>query len=80
MNNREASSRIVAQICNALNLLPGKEDWEKLVDFTERQIENQVSAQQNAHPTLGILAAFQAFIYAVKSSVLTAFRHPPQRG
>jgi hypothetical protein len=38
------------------------------------------AAEQNAHPTLGIRAAFQAFIYAVKSSILTAFRHPPQRG
>lgn len=38
------------------------------------------AAQQNMHPTLGILAAFQAFIYAVKFSILTAFRRPPQRG
>jgi hypothetical protein len=37
-------------------------------------------AEQSLHPTLGIRAAFQAFIYAVKSSVLTAFRRPPQRG
>lgn len=38
------------------------------------------TAQQSVHPTLGILAAFRAFVYAVKSSVLTAFRRPPQRG
>jgi len=38
------------------------------------------AAQESSLPTLGICAAFQAFVYAVKSSVLTAFRRPPQRG
>lgn len=37
------------------------------------------AAEHSVHPTLGIRAAFQAFVYAVKSSVLTAFRRPPQR-
>lgn len=38
------------------------------------------NAQQSVHPTLGIRAAFQAFVYAVKFSILTAFRRPSQRG
>jgi hypothetical protein len=38
------------------------------------------AAQQGLHQTLGIRAAFQAFVYAVKSSILTAFRRPPKRG
>lgn len=77
--NREAAERIVSAICNALPYLPSKEDWKKLIDFTENQINRQ-TAQQSVHPTLRIRAAFQAFINAVKSSVLTAFRRPPQRG
>jgi hypothetical protein len=37
-------------------------------------------AQQSVHPTLGILARFQAFFYTSAFSSRTAFRRPPQRG
>ena len=57
----------------------GRLPYVLMVVLAEHLAERD-AAEQNMHPTLGILAAFQAFIYAVKYSVLTAFRRPPQRG
>lgn len=48
--NREAAERIVSAICNALPYLPDKEDWKKLIDFTENQINRQ-TAQQSVQAT-----------------------------
>lgn len=48
--NREAAERIVSAICNALPYLPSKENWKKLIDFTENQINRQ-TAQHSAHLT-----------------------------
>lgn len=39
--NREAAERIVVAITTALMLLPDKDDWKKLVDFAEFQINRQ---------------------------------------
>ena len=39
MNNREIAEKIVQEICTVLLQIPSKKDWKKLVDFTERQME-----------------------------------------
>lgn len=57
MTNREVAEKIVANICNALNLLPDKDDWKKLIDFTEHHIDRQCAAQHPLHLTLGESAA-----------------------
>ena len=59
--NREAAERIVSAICNALPYLPDKEDWKKLIDFTENQINRQ-TAQQSVHLTQSLLARFWAMV------------------
>jgi len=56
----------------------GRLPYVLMVVLAEHLAERD-AAEHSAHPTLGIRAAFQAFVYAVKYSFLTAFRRPPQR-
>jgi hypothetical protein len=44
--------------------------------FNLGSLSNKKTAQQSVHPTLGILARFQAFFYASAFSSRTAFRPP----
>ena len=78
MSFEEWASKHEPELSLAWSVHQGRFVWSNTQKFYECWQSAQ-SAQQSAHPTLGILAAFQAFIYAVKFSIRTAFRRPPQR-
>lgn len=75
--NREAAERIVSAICNALPYMPDKDDWKKLIDFTENQINRQ-TAQHSVHLTKSrwaiLLYRLSAAFRQVKQTVLSLNR------